>query len=405
MLIGLDERGEFWLDGESENKLPGRLTIDEEHGATLAVDGTIRSSGFRILFGPARRGNDVHFEADYHIHGEIGGTPITLGWCELLSFRRSDPDRYKVGVVYWGGHFGDGMSTEFDAVSLRLRNTELWFASDGGGLPRGESFTASGRTLELLGGEGPRLKVRFAAPRPADAILETCRSLSFFVGMGLGMDAPLAGITLTNSSKGYDAASLYVPGMRADSRGDLDEMEHEEFFMHRDNMLFTYDDIGRLSCLSKWIAVSEQYRPVTALLSGSQQVAADTVEGRFIRNVIAIEAFARIQEGREIKLKPELDRLASDMHSDVAAQFGGSRSWSRAVVATRDKLIIHRGTAGSFDPVRLYWLAESLRVLLDLSLLKECDVPSSVITKVLEGGWFKWLAEGVRDSVESGIRE
>ena len=175
--------------------------------------------------------------------------------------------------------------------------------------------------------------------------------------------------------------------------------------MHRDNMLFSYSDIERLPCLSSWIAVSEHYQPVTALLSGSQQVGADTVEGRFVRSVIAIEAFARIQEGKGIKFKPALKRLASAVHPDLAAQFSGNGSWSKAVVDTRGQLIMHRGMAGSFDPVGLHWLAESLRVLLELSLLNECEVPSHIITEILEGGGFKWLAKGVRDAVESGIRE
>ena len=385
----------------------GKLTIEEESGATLELDGSIPGGGFRIHLGPVRHGQDVRFWADHQIHGEVDGEPVTLAWCKSLSFRRSEPDRYEVGAVYLGGHFGEGLSAEFDTASLRMRCTELWFASDGGVSPTGtESCSKSDWRLDLVTEGSPRLQIAFNVPRPTHEIVEIFRSLSYFVTICLSMEASVAGITRSGSREDHPEAELYVPFMRSDTSGSLDGMEPGEFWAYRDDMLLSYEDIGGVDGLARWMDVSATFWPVVALLSGVVEMPAESVEGRFIKYCIASEAFARILKSADkVNVAKDFEAIAKDVSGDAFASFNGLRTWASVIAETRSQLIVHRGLKGNYDPVKLYWLTEVLRLLVTLGLLRQCGVAAVKLDALLQGAWFDRVAERVREAVNTGPRE
>ncbi len=405
-LIGLSVRGRFWLAEDPGRSAIGKLRIEEEGGAVLELDGSIRK-GIRVRVHPVRRGHDVQLGADYHIHGEVDGTPVTLGWCASLSFPRSEPDRYRVGYVLLGGHFGKDLLAQFDTAFLRMRGTELWFASEGGALPAGtESCLGPDWRLGLLTEGSPRLRIDFNSPRPAHEIVEVFRSVSYFVTICLRLEASVVGIALSNSHEDHPDGELYVPFMTSDTSGSLDGVEPEEFWAYRREMWLSYEDIGGIAGLAKWVEVSDRFWPAVSLLTGVVQMAADSAEGRFIKYCIAAEAFARILKGDDdVNLAKDLESIAKDVAGDAFASFSGARNWPGVIAETRSQLVVHRGLRGNYDPVKLHWLAELLRLLVTLGLLRQCGVATDKLDPLLQGGWLDGVAEQVRAAVNTGARE
>ena len=398
-MIGLSVRGRFWQAEKPEASATGRLTISEEQGALLELDGSIRE-GFRVRVHPIRRGHDVQFGADYQIHGEVDGRPVTLGWCKALNFRPSEPERYKAGVVYLGGHFDEGLSAEFDTASLRMRYTELWFASDGGVLPtETESSSRADWRLDLVTEGSPRLQIAFNAPRPVDQTVEIFRALSYFVTTCLDTEeASVARITLSDSLEDHPEVELYVPFMRSDTSGSLDSLEPEEFLAYRDEMLLSYEDIGGIDGLANWVEVAKEFRPVVSLLSGIVDATAESSEGRFIKYCIASEAFARIRNRSDrVNLAKDLEAVAQEVSDGAFASFSGSRTWPGVIAEARNQFVVHRGPRGNYDPLKLHWLAEVLRLLVVFALLRRCGVATDKVDACLRGTWFDHLAERVRE--------
>ncbi len=171
-------------------------------------------------------------------------------------------------------------------------------------------------------------------------------------------------------------------------------------------MMLSYEEIGGIDGLANWMEVSDKFWPVVSILSGAVEMAANSVEGRFIKYCIASEALARIlKNDNDVNLAKDLEEIAKGISDEAFASLSSSRTWSGVIAETRSDLIVHRGLKGTYDPVKLHWLAELLKLLVTLGLLRQCGVAPVTLGTMLQGGGFDWMAERIREAVRTGAKE
>ena len=158
-------------------------------------------------------------------------------------------------------------------------------------------------------------------------------------------------------------------------------------------MVFTFDDIGGLAGVARWVEVADRFQIVIGTLMNSWYVPGLSVENRFSNAVIAAEALARIRVGQQdIKFDRELISLACRAGDSFKCLVGDVEAWSKEIVKTRSNYVVHPGLRGSVDAPGLYWLSESLYFLVILCLLRECGIAENTLTKIGKHQRFRGVA-------------
>ena len=124
----LDVDGLFWLAGEPDAKVAGRLKFDAANGAELNLIGTFHklpSSGTHDL-------QDVFFAQNEpsRILGVAGKRLLTLDRCLHGGTTIEAPgmvrERYSPEVILSGAHFEEDEPLEFSAVHFQLQHLDQW---------------------------------------------------------------------------------------------------------------------------------------------------------------------------------------------------------------------------------------------------------------------------------------
>ena len=187
----------------------------------------------------------------------------------------------------------------------------------------------------------------------------------------------------------YEQIKLYLQSPKNDAM-------NTERRVSPTDMFFTYDHIGGIAGVAKWLTVASRYKVVLdVLLSDSyvQQIYSDI---RFANAIIATEALIRIRLNRQrFKLEKELEKLAYEVGEIFQLLVGDVTHWAREVKTTRVDHIIHRGLYEGERP-RLFLLSDSLYFLVGLSLLRECNVNDVVWQNIQNHKRFKWLADQLK---------
>jgi ApeA N-terminal domain 1/Apea-like HEPN len=185
------------------------------------------------------------------------------------------------------------------------------------------------------------------------------------------------------------------------------------------SMFFSFDQVGGVQALANWVTVSRKYRLVLGLLLTIRYSQRLYQENRFTNVISAAETFDRmrfpnevtpkadfrsrrrkiartvttalgrksgdwvnemLQYGNEPRLRDRLIRVASHV-GDIFSDFVGDvELWARIVTLLRNRLTHHDpNQAIDRQPGDLEWAAESIYVLIMLALLRECEIPESVI--------------------------
>src|SRR4051794_18766318 len=114
MLEPFDSDGVFWLPGQPEERIAGRLTYDSAKGGHLKLIGSFADTSQAF-------GNTD----DYHrILGISGRKQVTLEDCFQTTFGFDMPgfvrQEFLVGRVIAGAHFDADEELAFDAVAVSL---------------------------------------------------------------------------------------------------------------------------------------------------------------------------------------------------------------------------------------------------------------------------------------------
>ena len=420
----LDIDGLFWPEEEPENQLAGRLRFDTQNGARLSLIGAFDGLEQFGSIGEPR-----------FIHGVAGKRLLTLADCrqdgQSLEIPGIAREQYYVPRVLSGGHLPRSRLDGFESVSVRLRHLERWVdqtgttiqydSSEEGHLLRRLAVNfeplktvaveMDQDTLELrfpcqltLDRFDPTIRqfaaiaVQFHEPVSLEAAIVPCAAIQDLVTIGLDSPAVITHVSLTHSE---------VERKMADGRVVPDSMElHERFRSgqvaqnernpHPAMMLFTFDHIGGLDGVAKWLGVAREFSPVVGTLLAHQYLPSIHVENRFLNAVVALEALERIRaQKQQVDLKVALQHAVESAGTIGSDLVGFLDTWASEVRDMRVLNVVHRGLHEDIDYPRMYELSESIYILVVINLLQECCVEQSMLSNIQSHDRYRRVAEGL----------
>ena len=423
----LHMEGVFWLAGNPDRQVAGRLTFDATNGAQLDLIGSFHGlSEFGDLPGETVR-----------IQGVAGKKSLTLDEC--LQTRRTIEhpgiarEMYYAPIVLAGAHFDEGEPLKFIAARLRLRHLEKWVGVSGVNVEVDQheqtnairqiriihtpvdklavptsfgevelSFSYKLRNddfVRTVVEEKCALGLQFSEPLSLEDTLKACTALQHFVTIGVDAPAAITGVSLSHADlvrTGPRGNTIHDPiELYAELRGG--DVPKETRTVHPAQMTFVFDHIGGLEGVARWLEVSDRYQTVIDSLMIHWYIPKVSIENRFFNVVTAAEAFARIRRQKQsINFGDELGVLAHEAGGTFGELVGDVISWVKEIVQVRNNNVVHRGLRGGIDGSRLYGLAEAIYFLVVLLLLEECQIPEDAIAKLREHKRFTSLARRLK---------
>jgi hypothetical protein len=188
------------------------------------------------------------------------------------------------------------------------------------------------------------------------------------------------------------------------------------------NMFFPFEQIGGLEVVGRWLTISRKYRPVLAILLTIRYAARLYVENRYYNVISAAETFHRMRfpkevmpravyrsrrrklvrtimssigretgtwlneqltHGNEPRLRARLLELAKYAGPIFGWLVGDLEPWAKTVTNARNRLTHHDANRQlGVDYTGLYFLADSLYVLVMLCLFRECEISDEALARI-----------------------
>ncbi len=433
----LDVEGLFWLVDQPDDKVAGRLRFDVANGAELSLIGAFHqlpSSGTHDL-------TDVFFPRDDPVRllGVAGKRLLTLERCIQVGTRTEWPgmvrERYSPEVILSGAHFEESESLEFSGVRFELSHLDEWVSksstsvsrlADAAGKHTGEiqidhkpreetsvlidvgelalgyiySYKLDSITEKTIG-QRSYFRVKFREPRSLDDVLREGTSLQNLVTIGVAALSSFTNITLSHLDKARTFPSGRVVSdpvdMYAQFRGGNISGKAET--IHPTQMLFTFDDIGGLDGIAKWLETSAKFRPVIDSLLSHWYLPMIYTDNRLLNMIIAAEALERIKlQKQNLDYSDALKSLAKVAGAPFSAMVQDVDAWVEEIVRARTNNLVHRGLQGDLEGQRMYTLSESLYFLVVICLLRESGIPEVTLSKMQSHQIFSRLAKQLQSS-------
>ena len=422
----LDVLGSFWPAGQPDNRLPGRLALDAKRGPVLELCGSFRDPGRMLgLSEMFRSGSPIR------ILGDTTQGPVSLDHCLVgesswsLGTSGSSTAEYHALRVFQGAHFDDHTPLQFDAITFRLGHLAEWIARSGLVIdpqpapnaddhiritvPPPARYVASTDLGELAlacryipcgnGVVGIRIdrdcsvELRSPEGRPLAQILEVAAAVQDLVTMGVAAPSRVSGIWLSHSSTQRPIR------LWAQWRGD-DVDAGESRAIHPAKMLFTYDVIGGLEGVARWLTVWRKFSLCAGTLT-SRWYTPQTGYSDFFSTVAAAETFERIRRDEQtLNLKKGLCELVSAVGKPFRDLVANVNRWASRIAKTRDNYVVHPGLCGNPDGEDLYWKTELVYTLVVLRLLRECGLQEAALPNVDNCEPMRRLASGLADQAD-----
>ena len=414
----LDVLGSFWPAGQPDKRLPGRLALDVKNGPVLELCGSFHDPGrlleeARAADGSVSVGLSEMFASDsppIRILGDTTQGPVSLDHCVVgrsswsLGSSGSSTAEYVALQVYQGAHFDDDTPLLFDAITFRLGHLAEWIARSGlhiepqpdpkaadhiritvppparyaastdlGELALGCRYTPRGNGIVGIGIDRDcSVELRSPEGRPLAQILEVAAAVQDLVTMGVAAPSRVSGIWLSHSSTQRPIR------LWAKWRGD-DVDAGESRAIHPAKMLFTYDVIGGLEGIARWLTVWKKFSLCAGTLT-SRWYTPQTEYSDFFSTVTAAETFERIRRNDQIvKLNDALRELISAVGEPFRDLVADVDRWANRIARTRDNYVVHPGRHGNPDGEDLYWKTEAVCTLVVLRLLRECGLQEAAL--------------------------
>lgn len=416
----LRTEGIFWLASQPDRRAAGVLEFSRRRGGRLKLLGS-----FAAVASPLEGTTVIGRERPENVRilGMTEKTHLTLDGClrtrETIDVfgtqDRMPTAEYAVSVILVGCQLSDGHSLPIDAVRVQICNLENWIGANGVlreiehdestrrvsrlGLsctPQETAVFEDGSTrLELSHSYRVRqnkavkwsleqssfLSVVFQEQLSLPDAFEVAGSLSTAVSIGVDSASPITDFRVRLASD--DAAPDQDTGQWVAVHADALAMRRkcDGKSRHRREMLFTFNDIGGLDGLSKWLTRDVGFRAALAELMSYWHVRKPYIGNRIVGLSIGAEMLfrKRFQSRGKVNMKKAFNRLAQDATPAFGTVVGDIDSWVTDVTRMR-----HNAAHGAphTDDERLYALSESVYLLLVLNLLLEAGVPAPVLQAV-----------------------
>lgn len=419
----LDVEGLFWRVDNPDERIAGHLKTDGKQGAELALIGSFNDPD--SVF--------VESTEPIRIQGVADNKQLTLDGCFRISstirIPGVDQEIYHVPVVLDGAYFEMNEELSFNGFHLRLRHLEHWIGrteiteerdvSPAGNRRVSISYTEpesidthinhgklslyfghsiQGGQFERKILEFQQFRFDFQKRQSLERILRFCGSLQDLVTMGIDAPSTIVEVSLFHpdiKKKLESGRFFHFPiGLHMQYRGT--DLPDDQRTIHNSYALFTFDDIGGLEGIARWLEYAEKFRPVIGALLAQWYIPQMYADSRFFNAITAAEAFQRIRLKEQnldfLKALKSLARIAGDTFSTL---IGDVDRWAKVVRDTRVKNVVHRGLHENEDP-DLYLLSESVYFLVVLCLLRECGVPEASLAKMERHHRFTSLRERIQ---------
>ena len=430
----LDAVGTFWIVGKPERKVAGRLTFNDVDGLELNLIGSLhdplevlsRHTG-PVISVPLAEMYGMGSEP-VRIVGETTGGYVTLDKCwrksghfPLIEGSSPAQEVYRSSSAFLGAHFGEDEPLVFTGVRTSIQNVEHWVGIPAASIeldyaehsneveqlriistPR-EKMVAKTDLGELelvfghrLGGDHilestirqkQALGLRFLEPQPLGDILRACKSLQDLVTVGVNAPVSIDSVRLWHAD--LDSAISFYARLIGATGQEGNKPPHPI------DMLFTFNDIGGLQGVAKWIDVACKYQLVINILLSHKYRPSGFVEHRFFDAITAVETFARLQSQEKHINRYKVKRLSHWAGAAFKALVGDVDQWVDLVWNVRRDSVVHRGLREE-KVSQLLLLAESLYFLVILCLLRECDAPARALERIQEHERFTNAASKLR---------
>jgi hypothetical protein len=454
----LDEQGLFWIPEDPDLKLAGRLQFDPLVGIELSAVAE-HSSSFNRLLNEQERPRIV---------GAVGSKAVTLIDCLPPTYRYNSAGlvyyHYSPGRMLIGHDFGND-PLEFAAASVRLSNMAEWVDRTGieldfHGTQSGDGpryrvdftpleseeapFTSgftSGRLSLRFGwaqdGDGasevrirqwPVLRIDYDERRSLDDIMVDIGHLQDMLTLCVDQECCVDLVALHRPDLEDHALSGRPLGpkaieLRYQPVSYVKPAERRN--RHRHQMLLTYDSVGGITALARWLDVSARLEPALGSLMTMRQGRPLYAENRFLNVSFAAEAYHRSSNGGLHMPMEEFDALYKAIEAAVPVEHRGwlseklthanqptlgkrlkalagwskpatrtliadKHDWAYVVAQVRNELTHLDADRTQFNGGDLYWLAESVFAVVRICLLLDCGLNPNTVESLSETESMTW---------------
>ena len=366
------------MDAKPENQVAGRLKFDVMNGAELELIGN-----FEGLKAPQPWLDDL--EGPFRIHGAAATKLLTLVDCLRTSWSIQIPgieqERYHVPLVLTNAYFNEGQPLEFSAVRLQLHHLEHWVGKTGTTIDStpdeessrmrqvqithtplkkmavctdvGEIELTFGYTLkpsptsafkaepivEATITQHNTLGFRFTALQPLENALKICTALQNMVTIGVNAPVLVKDVSLEHPDWLANSPNRTVIPRKLTLYTQFQgtHSPREDKSIHTREMLFTFDDIGGLEGVAKWLKVAEKYSVAIGPLMNQWYIPQTTLENRFLQCLHGAETLVRIRSQKQNigKFNKHLLSLTDEAGSAFTALVGDVHRWiSKVILST-----------------------------------------------------------------------
>ena len=372
----LDAVGTFWLARRPGRKVAGRLTFNDADGLELNLIGSLHDPE-DVLGQQTGPVISVEMEELYGLNDEplriLGETikgDVTLDNCvrksgrfPLIGASRLPQEVYYSEMALLGALFDESEPLVFNGVTLSIQNLEHWIGLSSVSIeldydenskeieqvrildtPREklaaktslgelelsfESILVGDHIVESTIRQKRALDLRFAESRTLEDTLRVCTSLQDLVTIGIGAPVSINGISLMGSDTDRTIDFVAQLTGAADQEGNKPP--------HPREMLFTFEGIGGLEGLAKWLDVAEKYQLVIDTLLSPQYRPPWYSEHRFFDAITAAETLARVRRREEHINRYKLKQLGRVHTKRSASKMSANEMNPRKITSSFSK--------------------------------------------------------------------
>lgn len=450
--------GLFWLPEKEDNQVAGRVSFDPAKGTRLALIGGFSEIAFDD-FGNGAQIPVIHGVAGKRFLTFVDCNRVSRRY-ESPGFTR---DEYSADCMFAGQALLNSNSVKFDRVSVRFNNLYDWIGHSS--VSRSHEFDARHKLTKSSLTLTPFKTIEHAASGCVITISGIWKILGseqkpgfeedFSIGVSydgaVDFNSIRADVTVLQDLLTAATDSVCVPtaitleispemGNGEQSTTSVQAYAQQNAYVgvektKSSDMILRLGDIGGVSGVARWIDFVRERRVVLGLMLSSTYTKMYT-ENKFFNAVSAAETLHRMEFPNEVRPADEYknfrrmlvkyvpkqyrswlsqqlaysneprlrDRLAE------LAEFCGlptvmncdGRQWAKAVTDARNRMVHHdKGKGPEASTVELYWLAESLRVLLLLCLANFCEFPDGYSEKIRAVPSVDFICQRVGELMES----
>lgn len=446
--------GLFWLPENEGDQVAGRISFDHTKGVRLSLIGTFSEKEFgadidedapaRTIYGVAGKRyltltectrSAVRFESPGFHREEYRSNTLFAGQALLAPDEKfSEVSVYLSNLYDWVARSAVSRVHNLNKETGQLEKTVLTLTplepieqnADGCTIGLSGTWKVLGDTQNPGFEQDFSLRLSYETPVDFSTIRSDLATLQDLVSATTGAASIPTQIALWVT----DEATEKKRQAKVNVYGQQSYQALAQQSRSRDTLL-RLDDIGGLPAVARWLNFMRSRRVVLGLLLSSRYSKMYT-ENKFFNAVSAAETLHRMEFPNEVQptadyktFKRMLVSYAPEEHREwltqqlahsneprlrgrliELAEYGGLSSmlncnveeWAKAVTNTRNRMVHHDEKKGSgASTTEMYWLAESIQLLVLLCLCKCCEFQDGYLEKIKSNPSAQFINERVEE--------